>query len=69
MPTIKSICYIAGWLSETETTRLFLCPDIQKNPQEYPTMGRKGSEIYAIYCAGSRAGSKADGLIDLSQKL
>lgn len=44
-------------------------PGYSKNPQKYPITGRKGSEIHAIYCAGSRAGSKADGLIDLPEKL
>lgn len=50
-------------------SRLFLCPEILKFNHKYPIMGRKGVEIYAIYCNGSRAGSEADGLVDVLEKL
>ena len=46
-----------------EITRLFLCPDIWKNPKKYPVMGREGSEIYAICRRGKilfSAGNNAD---------
>lgn len=44
-------------------------PGYVKSDSKYPITGRKGAEIYAIYRAGSRAGSKADGLADVSEKL
>ncbi len=61
--------YIAGWFSEMKIVRLFLCPDILKFICKYPITGRKGAEIYAIYRTGSRAGGKADGLVDVFEKL
>ena len=44
-------------------------PGYAKTDSKYPIKGRKGAEIYAIYRTGSRAGSKADGLVDVSEKL
>ena len=44
-------------------------PGYAKTDSKYPIKGRKGAEIYAIYCTGSRAGSKADGLADVPEKL
>ena len=44
-------------------------PGYMKKPEKYPIMGRKGDEIYAIYCTGSCAESKADGSADISEKL
>lgn len=44
-------------------------PGYAKSDSKYPITGRKGAEIYAIYRTGSRAGSKADGLVDVSEKL
>lgn len=40
-----------------------------KIAMEYPIMGRKGDEIYALCCAGSGAESKTDRPADLSEKL
>ena len=50
-------------------SRLFLCPGYSKTGSKYPITGRKGDEIYAIYCTGSRAGSEAHGLVDVFEKL
>lgn len=61
--------YIAGWFSGMKIVRLFLCPDILEFISKYPITGRKGAENYAIYRTGSRAGSKADGLVDVFKKL
>lgn len=44
-------------------------PGYSKTDSKYPITGRKGAEIYAIYCTGSRAGGKADGLVDVLEKL
>ena len=44
-------------------------PGYSKTDSKYPITGRKGAEIYAIYRTGSRAGSKADGLADVPEKL
>ena len=44
-------------------------PGYSKTDSKYPIMGRKGAEIYAIYRTRSRAGSEADGLIDVLEKL
>lgn len=44
-------------------------PGYAKTDSKYPITGRKGAEIYAIYRTGSRAGSKADGLVDVPEKL
>ena len=49
--------------------RLFLCPDMQKQTANIQSRAGKEDEIYAIYRTGSRAGSKADGLADVSEKL
>lgn len=54
---------------KTRINRLFLCPDIEKNTEKYPVTGRRGSEDYAIYRAGSGAKSETDGLIDLPENL
>ena len=44
-------------------------PGYSKTDSKYPIKGRKGDEIYAIYRTGSRAGSEADGLADIPEKL
>lgn len=44
-------------------------PGYSKTDSKYPITGRKGAEIYAIYRTGSRAGSEADGLVDVPEKL
>lgn len=44
-------------------------PGYSKTDSKYPITGRKGAEIYAIYRTGSRAGGKADGLVDVLKKL
>lgn len=44
-------------------------PGYSKLDSKYPITGRKGAEIYAIYRTGSRAGGKADGLVDVPEKL
>lgn len=44
-------------------------PGYSKADSKYPITGRKGAENYAIYRTGSRAGSEADGLVDVPEKL
>ena len=44
-------------------------PGYSKTDSKYPITGREGAEIYAIYRTGSRAGGKADGLVDVPEKL
>ncbi len=45
---------------------LFSCPDITRT---ISIPGRKGDENYAIYTTVSRAGSQANGLTHLPEKL
>lgn len=52
--------YIAGWFSEKEDHPAIFMPGYMKIVVEYPIMGRKGDEIYALCCAGSGAESEAD---------
>ena len=54
---------------KNEIRPAFFDARIYEKARKYPIMVRKGDEIYAIYCAGSCAGSKADGLTDLLEKL
>ena len=60
--------YIADWFSKRESIGYFYAR-ICKNRQQISNQGRKGAEIYAIYRTGSRAGSEADGLVDVPEKL
>lgn len=64
-----NIHYIAGWYLETEYHPVIFMPGYKKSYENIQSWGRKGSENYAIYCTGSCAGSKADGLADLFEEL
>lgn len=65
---INIVFYIADWFSKRESIGYFYAR-ISENHREYPLMGRKGSEFYAIYRTRSRAESEADGLADVPEKL
>ena len=54
---------------KNENQSAIFMPGYSKTDSKYPIMGRKGAEIYAIYRTGSRAGGKADGLVDVPEKL
>ena len=56
-------------VSETEYHPVIFMPGYKKIIYQYPLQGRKGSDNYAIYSAGSCAESKADGFIDLPEEL
>ena len=52
--------YIVGWFSRKEDHPAIFMPGYMKIVVEYPIMGRKGDEIYALCCAGSGSESQAD---------
>lgn len=61
--------YIADWFSKRESIGYFYARIFKNRQQISNHTGRKGAEIYAIYRTGSRAGGKADGLVDVFEKL
>lgn len=54
---------------KNESQSAIFMSEYSKTDSKYPITGRKGAEIYDIYCTGSRAGSEADGLVDAFEKL
>lgn len=54
---------------KNENQSAIFMPGYSKIDSKYPITGRKGAENYAIYRTGSRAGSEADGLADVPEKL
>ncbi len=52
-----------------ENQSAIFMPGYLKTDSKYLITGRKGVEIYAIYRTGSRAGSKADGFVDVPEEL
>ena len=54
---------------KNENQSAIFMPGYSKIDSKYPITGRKGAENYATYRTGSRAGSEADGLVDVPEKL